>query len=1000
MEPKDRLKALIEKYNKYKSEKKSEEMSEESTRSWINEFLEIFGWDVLNVQQVQQEKIVDENQKEKLEEIASNHIKPDYSLMNGTIVKAYLDAKKTDVDIFKNKESAFQVRSYGWSAGLPCSFLTNFEQFVIFDCRLLPQKGDDACIGSIQIPMEKYVDEFDIINSHLNRMFVYKNNLQRLYSIDKVEGSRTLDIVFNKLLSEFRIQLANELYNYNAKILDEEELNYYVQMILDRIIFIRVCEARKFEKEGLLLEFLKKGFWSEFKKSCYTEFYNHYDGAMFSKDRKFNKIVLSDGFFANFICKLYYPYPYRFDAIPTKVIAKIYEEFLAYSLCIKDGRIIVKLKEDYVKTNGAIPTHEFIAGAICRDTIFKKEYRDYHELFATKILDPCCGSGVFLLAAYECLADIVSELTSDSNEWCIVKDGKKYLTIKAKQEIMKNCLFGIDCDPTAVEVTKMSLALKVVDDADVTYLNEIGAFGEKILKDIHNNISLGNTLVDADVTCDAREVKYIRPLNIKAGIFNRVFEEKDGFDFIIGNPPYVETKFFKAASSTIHEYLHDHYSTFEGKVDLSVLFIERAMELLNSSGMIGMIIQRRWFKTKYGKAAREYIAGGSHLRKLLDIETNALFKGRITYVSIVILTKEENDTVEYNLIKGDTMDVRLYFESLPQPEKISSTFFQSAVWAPELKTIFDIKNKYVEKYGTVGSNDSISICDGIQALWKKVYDIVDYQERGDVIVGKNKFGETVEIEKDMVKPVIYNRKFLPLKEIVPDAYRIFPYIGDTHKIKLSIDEIKDKYPLAYEYLSDHKKTIIEHVKHKEGQYWHTYTREHNHDSFESDKIIIPMTTKETYASFVNDRGLYMDNSNVWFMNYKGSDIKVMKALTMIINSTLFSVFGKCGANPASNGYYKFNKQFLEPIPLPNAKINASDIQIQKLAGLYDNIKDLLNEYEKANERDGESYRGVMEERWREVDKCCFELYGIEDDEREIILSVGRIESRVPGGEEE
>ena len=59
---------------------------------------------------------------------------------------------------------------------------------------------------------------------------------------------------------------------------------------------------------------------------------------------------------------------------------------------------------------------------------------------------------------------------------------------------MKNCLFGIRRDPTAVEVTKMSLALKVVDDTNELYLNEIGVFGEKILRDIYNNIKIGNTL--------------------------------------------------------------------------------------------------------------------------------------------------------------------------------------------------------------------------------------------------------------------------------------------------------------------------------------------------------------------------------------------------------------------------------------------------------------------------------------------------------------------------
>ena len=1000
MDARERLKALIEKYTKYKKEKKTEELSEESTRSWINEFLEIFDWDVLNIQQVQQEKIVDDSQKEKLGEISSSHTKPDYSLMNGTTVKAYLDAKKTDVDIFKNKEAAFQVKSYGWSAGLPCSFLTNFEQLVIFDCRYAPQKGEDASIAATQISIDHYISRFDELNDHFNRLLVYGNNLQKLYSSEKIEGSKTLDSIFNKLLSDFRLQLANELYANNPNLLEEDELNYYVQIILDRIIFIRVCESRKIEKEGLLLEFLKKDFWNEFKKSCYVDFYSHYDGAMFSRDDKFDQIVLSNNLFESFINKLYYPYPYKFDVIPTKVMAKIYEEFLAYSLRVKNGVVVAELKEDYVKTNGAIPTQEFIADAICRETVQKKAYGSYRDILSTKLLDPCCGSGVFLLSAYETFAEIMMNLTSSSNKWCVIEEGKKYLTITARQEIMKNCLFGIDCDPTAVEVTKMSLALKLVDDTNELYLNEIGVFGEKILRDIHNNIKVGNTLVDTDISCNANEIKYIRPLNIKGSAFKKIFDDKGGFDYVVGNPPYVETKHFKAASLRVHDYLHDHYKTFEGKVDLSVLFIERTMGLLNSTGKLGMIIQRRWFKTNYGKAARSFIMEGYHLHKLLDIETNALFKGRITYVSIMILTKEKNTTVQYDLIPGNALDVQLYFDNPGTPDSISADYFLSPVWAPEQKAVFEIKNKYTKKYGTVGENENIDVCDGIQALWKKAYDIVDYHEHNGVVSGKNGFGDYVDIEKEMVKPVVYNREFLPLREIVPDAYRIFPYAGDDHKTKISIKEVQEKYPLAYKYLESNKKLITGKVRHNDGEYWHTYTREHNHDSFESFKIIVPMTTKETYATFVADKGLYMDNSNVWFLNYRGNNETVMKALTMIINSTLFSVFGKSGANPASNGYYKFNKQFIEPIPLPNEKINPSNSLIIKLAGLYDEIKALLDEYDKANLVDKKSYRDMMEAKWKAVDICCMDLYEIEADERMLINGVGRVESRIPGGDEE
>jgi len=531
MDSKEELRDLIAKYQQYKIDKKSVELSEEETRSWINQLLEIFGWDVLNTQQIKQEKIVDEEQKTKLAEIDSTHTKPDYSLVNGNTVKAYLDAKKIDVDIFKSKEAAFQVRSYGWSADLPCSFLTNFEQFVIFDCRFAPKKSDPATTGAIQISMDEYIGQFEQLENHLNRVLVYHNSLKKLYDTTNIEGTHTVDELFNELLTDFRLQLANNMYQNNKTSLSEDELNYYVQIILDRIIFIRVCESKGLEKEGLLLDFLKKGFWNAFKTSCYAEFYNHYDGAMFEKDvnNKFPNIALDDEIFDDFVKQLYYPYPYKFNAIPTKVIAKVYEDFLAYSLSIKNDSVVSCLKEEYVKTNGAIPTHEFIADAICKQTLSTVNINSPEDIFALRILDPCCGSGVFLVSAYEYLSNRLRDITTKTNRWCIVDGDNKYLTVAAKQEIMKNCLYGIDCDPTAAEVTKMSMALKVIDDINEVLLTEAGMFGEKILSDIHKNIVTGNTLVDIDIECPPSEIKYIRPLNIKGSVYkNGLFVKNSG----------------------------------------------------------------------------------------------------------------------------------------------------------------------------------------------------------------------------------------------------------------------------------------------------------------------------------------------------------------------------------------------------------------------------------------------------------------------------------------
>lgn len=160
-----------------------------------------------------------------------------------------------------------------------------------------------------------------------------------------------------------------------------------------------------------------------------------------------------------------------------------------------------------------------------------------------------------------------------------------------------------------------------------------------------------------------------------------------------------------------------------------------------------------------------------------------------------------------------------------------------------------------------------------------------------------------------------------------------------------------------------------------------------------------MTTKETYATFESTQGLYMDNSNVWFINHKDNDEVTMKALTMIINSNIFSVFAKCGANQASNGYYKFNKQFIEPVPVPNKKLKSTNKIVKDLALLYDELKALLKEYGKATASDKLMYKGVMESKWKKVDELCYEIYGVDEEEKTLIESVGRVESRIPGGDE-
>lgn len=1006
---KEKLAELIQRYNATIRLVDHSNVSEETIRTWLNEFLEIFGWNVQNTTQVLQEYVLRGAQYQRLREIKSPHRRPDYTLLNGTNIKTFLDAKSLDVDIFTDAEAAYQIRSYGWSAQSPCAFVSNFEQLVIFDTRFVPNPDQTADASVKQFHIDEYLEKFDVIIDHLWHDNICNNHLEELYATTAVEGKNRVDTQFMNILANFRKELAINLYTNNSGIIATDDLlNYYTQVILDRIVFIRVCESKGIEEQEKLKSFSKSeiGYWESFKQSCYMEFYSHYDGAMFSLGVVFNQLVIDNDILNQFIDKLYYPLPYRFDVIPVKVIANIYEEFLGKQLVINGDALKEITKEEYIKTNGAVATPEHIVEMICKQTLALNTVANIDDLLKIKVLDPCCGSGVFVVSCYEHLAAKMIQLLQDNasdrekySEYYYLSDGQWYLTVIGRRAIVTNCIFAVDCDEAAIEVTKMSLALKIVDGNAPLAWEGIGVFGDKILREIADNIKLGNTLVDVDAEIPVSSIHTIKPMDIKAS-FADVFDNFGGFTYVIGNPPYVETKHYKAASPCMHAYLTENYTTFEGKADLAVLFIERCLELLSNEGKLGFIIQRRWFKTDYGKSTRSLINTGKHLQKLIDFKASDIFKGRMVYPSIMVLTKQACEETAYYFMPCDSATIKSRFENSTLDGRFEEGFFEnlpipsgSDSWNFENYNITQIAKSLTKKWGAFSKYPNLKIKDGIQVLWKKIYHLKEVTFANGVATGVNGFNETVHVEADALRGVIYNRVFYPFKNVEPDAHAIFPYEGASVDA-IAFSDLKDRYPLLHAYLEQNESRIKEEVAHREGDYWHTYTREHNHSLYNVDKIIVPMTAKDTIATFMSNQGLYMDNSNVWFIYVDGASESLMKAIACIINSTIFSVFGKSGANPQSGDYYKFNKQFLAPIPFPSSKLKKNSATIDILAQLYDDIAELQNQYIHSSSAVKEMLVHSLNRKWRELDDICYELYEVSDVERKQISDLGRTIDRI------
>jgi len=999
----EKTQQLIEKYQSFKQQGRLDLSSEETIRTWINELLAIFDWDVMDTSQILQEKVLSKDERERLSEIGSTFTRPDYTFKRGKEKLTFLDAKGTYVNLEADVTSAFQIKSYGWSILAPCAFISNFEEFVIYDCTYVPAQDQGANFGRIYLKLETYLDNFEILEEHLLKSNILNGKLAQLYS-DTLKTERGIqkispDFLFAKQLSTFRLVLANSfLENNKPLIIDNSELlAYIVQVVINRIIFIRICEARKIEKDGLLLEFKENGFWIKFKESSYNDFYEHYDGPLFDRINSIHEIIVPDNIFDGLIELLYYPSPYRFDVIPTKLLSDIYEIFLSKKLYVENDKVTEKLKLEYLKTNGAISTPQFLVQDLLKRTMPKNKLlvNGLEGIFHTKILDFACGSGIFLIEIFDYLQNIVTEyfnqIQSDDYSELFFKVGNNTtLTIEGKRRIISNCIYAVDIDPEAVEVAKMSLSLKIIDSIDLhESYQEIGIYGNQILNNVGNNVKCGNTLVSYDITefypnINNNEEQFFKTnpfdWNSEAG-FVEIFNENEGFDYIVGNPPYVEVKNYNVEYPFMHLYIKDRYETTKnGKVDLSVAFIERGISLLNKQGKLGFIIQKRFFKTEYGKKIREYISSNQLLSQVIDFETTDLFKGRITYIASLILEKSQPETVSFLKIGNQVEEIPLILESIEPVELDSSNFieipsiaFNANPWNFDNAELLSIKTELLNRHGKFGDYAKVRV--GIQVLWDKVYHLTVKEFRNDgTLLCDSHLEKDFLVEVEACRPLIVNSGFYPFCNDSTNTFAIFPYdIIKGKKVQILFDDYCERFPLAGRYLSQFESTIKENVETYPGNKWHLFTRENNHQRVHP-KVLIPMTANDTFATVTKNSKNYCDNANMFFIDIPNKDENNLYAIASIINSTLFSVCARSIANPQQNGYFKFNKQFIEPIPFPKAIYENNPQIIREIAQIGKAIQRTQNKFLSSTPRQKNILRNSLSNLWINLDNKVYELY--------------------------
>jgi len=248
------IEELIDKFESNPDFYRSTHFNETEVRTqFINPFFDALGWDVYHKCQPDYRDVKEEDAV-KVEGKTKN---PDYSFRLLEKRKFFVEVKKPSINIESGIYPAYQIRSYAWSADLPISILTDFEEFSVYYCRSRPFKDDKPTKSRLlYLRYDQYAEKWPEIAALFSREAVLNGSLDKYVgSLPQKRGDIRVDAALLEDISEWREMLAKNIAINNPE-LDTMSLNYSVQAIIDRIMFLRICEDRGIEQYMRLKDLL------------------------------------------------------------------------------------------------------------------------------------------------------------------------------------------------------------------------------------------------------------------------------------------------------------------------------------------------------------------------------------------------------------------------------------------------------------------------------------------------------------------------------------------------------------------------------------------------------------------------------------------------------------------------------------------------------------------------------------------------------------------------
>ena len=521
-----------------------------------------------------------------------------------------------------------------------------------------------------------------------------------------------------------------------------------------------------------------------------------------------------------------------------------------------------------------------------------------------RVVDPACGSGSFLLGAYQYLLDwhLNYYLTHDpeshirgKNPPIVATEGGEYrLTTEEKKRILTASIYGVDIDAQAVEVTKLSLLLKLLEGET----GQLTLGFDRVLPDLGNNIRCGNSLIGWDYFAsqllpDEEEIIRVNPFDWQRS-FPEVFAQ-GGFDAVIGNPPYVRQEDLGADK----RYYQSLYEVYTGTADLYSYFIERGIKLLAPNGNFSYIVANKWMRANYGRPLREWLKKQC-IDEITDFGDLRVFTNATTYPCILrVSNREPHNRPWVTTVK--TLDFPSLQEYVDQNGSIADqTRFEDGGWSLAGIETQRLMEKIRQNSIPLGEYVKGKIYRGAVTGLNEVF-IIDQSTRDHLIAEDPKSAE-------LIKSCLLGKDIKRYGIDYQNLYMIFTRRGTN---------IKD-YPAIHDYLLKFKDKLMPRPKKWAGKDWKgrkpgPYQWFEIQDSiayyeeFEKPKIIWgnlaqkPKFTMDTDGYYINAPGVIIPVEDYYLLG--------------IMNSSLFYTFISEVAAGRRGGFFEYKPIYVSQMPI-------------------------------------------------------------------------------------